>query len=108
MVIKEGHFHSVDIKDDREVIETDSLNYKWIGDDDGYFLIKIEDGQLNCGFVNKDRVLKLEFRGRDPLNMIKEIAERGLVSNQQHMGYIAAELMIAKDAMDTGKEYVQR
>jgi hypothetical protein len=101
-------FHPINIPDDREIVETDNLKFPWEGDDKGYFLIKLEDGKICCGFVNSDHKMEVEFRGKDPNKIIKEIAKRKLCSDLQHMGYIASELMIAKECLEQDKNFVQR
>lgn len=104
--VKQGTFRPFEILDEREVVETDTLKFPWREDKAGYFLIKIETGRIHCGFL-KDNKMILELRGKDPHTMAKEIAKRNLI-NLEHMAYLASELMIAKQCMDTGKEYVQR
>ena len=100
-------FHRIDIPEDREVVFCDGLRHEWHGDEKGYFLVKLESGLICCGFVGPDHKMVVEFRGKDPDKIIKEIASRRLCS-LANMGYISSELMIAKDALDNGKEYVQR
>ena len=99
--------HPIEVPEDREVIFSDGKEYPWKRDPKGYFLVKIENGMLCCGFVNSDHKMVLEIRGQKPDKIIKEIAERKLCS-LENMGYIASELMIAKDALDKKKEYIQR
>ena len=99
--------HPIEIPEDREIVHTDDKEYAWSGDSKGYFLVRIQDGMLCCGFVNSEHKMVLELRGRDPEKMIKEIAARKLCS-LENMGYIASELMIASQAMENGKKYIQR
>lgn len=107
MIRVQGVFHEFFIDEHREIVETDSHNYPWIEDSAGYFLVRIDNDMLSCGFVQKG-TLRLELRGKDPIKIIKEIARRDLCSNAQHMGYIAAELMIAKRCLDESLPYEQR
>jgi len=100
-------FHPIEIPENREVVFTDNKEYPWNPDTKGYFLVKLENGMICCGFVNPEHKMVLELKGRDPGKIIKEIAARKLCS-LGNMGYIASELMIAKDALDNGKKYVQR
>ena len=99
--------HKIEVSDDREVVEVDNLEFPWRQDPAGYFLVKLDNGDVCCGFVNNGHKLVIEFRGKDVEKMIKEIASRKLV-DLEHMGYIASELMIAKNCLKSGKEYVQR
>jgi hypothetical protein len=105
--MKSCPFHKIEIPDDREVVLTDGKEYPWKSNPKGYFLVKLDAGMICCGFVGADHRMAVEFRGNDPDKMIKEIASRNLCS-LGNMGYIASELMIAKYALDNGKEYVQR
>ena len=100
-------FHKIEIPDDREVVFCDDLEFPWQKDQNGYFLVKIEKGQLCCGHVNNDHKMTVEFRGTDPDKIIKEIALRKLC-DLEHMGYIAQELQIAAQCLEGKRKYVQR
>ncbi len=100
-------YHAINILSDREIVKTDKLKFSWKQDPNGYFLIKLENEQICCGFVNNKHVMETEFRGKDVEKMIKEIAKRKLIGLEQ-MGYIASELMIAKNFLESGKKYTQR
>ena len=106
MVTKQGTYRPFEVPEERPVVHTDALKFPWREDKAGYFLIKIEGKEIQCGFLQNNK-MTVEFRGEDPINMIKEIAKRGLI-NLEHMGYIAAELMLAKQCIDSSKPYVQR
>ncbi|MFA5318181.1 MAG: hypothetical protein WC323_01765 [Patescibacteria group bacterium] len=99
--------HKIKIPKNREVVKTDRLKFPWQQDKNGYFLVKIEDGQICCGFVNNKHEMILELRGKNMEKMIKEIAKRKLVGLEQ-MGYISSELIIAKDCLKNNKKYIQR
>jgi hypothetical protein len=103
-------FHPIDIPDDREVVLCDSKEYPWKQDTRGYFLVRLDRdaGLIECGFVDaKSHRMLVEFRGKDPDKIIREIAGRKMCS-LAGMGYIASELMIAKQALESGNRYVQR
>ena len=100
-------FHKIDIAEDREIVYTDKLKFPWKQDKKGYFLVKLEKNMICCGFVNNKHKMIIEFRGKNPDKIIKEIAKRKLV-DLKHMGYIASELMIAYDCLKNKKKYVQR
>ena len=70
-------------------------------------MVKIEAGFLHCGFANSKHEVKIEFIGKNVEKMIKEIAKRK-ICDLEHMGYIASELMIAKNCLENQKKYVQR
>ncbi len=99
--------HPVDIPKDREIVEVDSLEFPWRQDPNGYFLVKLENGLVCCGFVNNSHKMAVEFRGTNIEKMIKEITSRKLVG-LEHMGYIASELEIAKNCLESGTKYIQR
>ncbi|MFH1917043.1 MAG: hypothetical protein ABIJ21_07310 [Nanoarchaeota archaeon] len=107
MIKKDCPFHPIDIPEDREIVNTDDKTYQWKMDPKGYFLVKIQDGNICCGHVTPQHRITIEFRGKDPDKIIKEIAKRKLC-DLSHMGYIAQELQIAKECLTTGKKYVQR
>ena len=100
-------FHKIEISEDREIVKTDELKFPWRKDSKGYFLVKIENGVICVGHVKHNHKMDMEFRGKNPDKIIKEIAKRKLCS-LEHMGYIASEVMIAKECIDKNKKYVQR
>ncbi|MBI2043237.1 hypothetical protein HYT25_02515 [Candidatus Pacearchaeota archaeon] len=91
----------------RKIIFTDEKKYPWKQDKKGYFLVKIQRGFLHCGFVNNRHEMKIEFVGKNPEKIIKEIAKRKLC-DIEHMGYIASELIIAHECIKKNKKYAQR
>lgn len=102
----------IDIPDNREIVYCDYKQYPWKPDKKGYFLVALDrdSGKICCGFVqvkDKKHKMTVEMRASDPDRIIKEIVERRLCS-LGNMGYIASELMIAKDALDNRKKYIQR
>ena len=100
-------FHDIEIPSNRPVVLTDSLNFVWKQDTKGYFLVKIENEKLCCGFVNPKHKMILELRGTNPGKIIKEISKRKLC-NMDNMGYIASELMLARYCLEKKKRYIQR
>ena len=99
--------HKIEILKTRKIIFCDKLKFSWKQDPKGYFLVEIKDNKICCGFVNNKHKMIIEFRGKDPDKIIKEIAKRKLC-NLENMGYIASELMIAKDCLKSKKKYRQR
>ena len=97
----------IKISQKRKIILTDGKKYPWRQDRKGYFLVKIQDGKIHCGFVNNKHEMKIEFIGRNPERIIKEITKRKLC-DLEHMGYIAFELTLASNCMKKRKKYVQR
>jgi len=115
---KKCPYHKIKIPENREIVKTDKLKFPWKQDPRGYFLVKIKNDQIYCGFVSNKHKMKVEFKGKDPDKIIKEIAKRKLVGLAQ-MGYIASELMIAKNCLknnppsskdfsEASKKYIQR
>ena len=100
-------FHTIEIPENREILKTDSLKFPWKEDPNGYFLVKIENDEIHCGFVNSSHKMEVEFIGKNPDKIIKEIAKRKLV-NLEHMGYIAQEMQIALECLENNKNYIQR
>jgi hypothetical protein len=99
--------HPIDISENREIVECDNLEFPWKQDPAGYFLVRIKDNQICCGFVNSEHKMILEFRGTNPDKIIKEITKRE-ICNENNLAYLAQELMIAKDCLENNKEFVQR
>ena len=98
----------IHIRSDREIVDCDMLTHKYRTDPKGFFLVRLQDDKVCCGYVNWDYEMTLELRGTDVQKILKEIARRRLCENLEHMGYIADELRIARSCFDSGKEYVQR
>jgi hypothetical protein len=100
----------IEIPEKRKIVFCDMKKHPWKPDPKGYFLVRLDrkKGMICCGFVDakKHRML-VEFRASDPDKIIREIAGRKLCSLRT-MGYIASELMVAKDALDKSRGYVQR
>ena len=46
---------------DRKMIFTDEIKFPWRQDKRGYFLIKIGNGKIHCGFVNNNHEMLVEF-----------------------------------------------
>ena len=99
--------HQIIIDKNREIILTDDLSFPWTKDPNGYFLVKIENDQICCGFVSHDNIMKLELRGKNPDKIIKEITKRNFCS-KENLAYIAQELMIAYNSIKNNTIYVQR
>jgi len=107
-IIGKCHGTPIEIKPDREVVKCDELEFPWNWkEEDGYFLVKIEDGQICIGYVDGKHELNIEFRGTDPEKLTKEIVRRDFL-NPSHTAYIAAEIILAHQCLIDGTEYVQR
>jgi hypothetical protein len=99
--------HPITILRTRKVVLTDKLKHPWKMDSHGYFLVKLENKMICCGFCTAQHKMVIEFRGIDPHAMAKEIAKRK-VCNADNLAYISQELMIAKNCLVKKKKYVQR
>ena len=99
--------HKIEILENRKIINCDKLKFAWKQDSKGYFLVKLKNQQICCGFVNPRHKMIMVFRAKNPDKIIKEIAKRKLC-NLENMGYIASELMLAKYCLEKNKKYVQR
>ena len=97
----------IKISPKRKIIFTDAKKYPWRRDSKGYFLVKIENGNIHCGFANNKHEVMIEFVGKNVEKMIKEIAKRK-TCDLEHMGYIASELTLAFNCMKNGEKYTQR
>ena len=98
----------IEINPDREVVLCDGLKFPWDWKpEDGYFLVKIEDGMICIGYVDENHQLNIEFKGTDPETLTKEIVRRDFL-NKAHTAYIGAEIILAHRCLVDGTEYVQR
>ncbi|MEK6830692.1 MAG: hypothetical protein AABX77_01560 [Nanoarchaeota archaeon] len=99
----------IEIKENREIVYCDNLNFPWKQDPNGYFLLKVdrENKLLCCGFVDGNHKMVVEFRGKNPDKIIKEITRRNLCS-KENLSYISSELMIAYFCLFNDKPYIQR
>ena len=97
----------INIASKREVIDCDSLKFPWNTDPNGYFLVKIDRNIIHCGFVNNEHKMIIEFKGRNPDLIIKEIVKRDLC-NKENLAYISSEIMIAYNCIVNNKKYIQR
>ena len=97
----------IEIKKDREIINCDNLTFPWNQDEKGYFLVKIENKMIHCGFVTNNHKMILELIGKNPNKIIKEIVKRDLCS-KDNLAYISSEIMIAYNCMKNDLPYVQR
>ena len=96
------------ILSDREKVNADKLIFPWRKNNKGYFLLKIEDGKVCCGFVNWKHHMLIEWQGTDSDKIMKDIAQRKLCSDHFAMAYIASELMRAEYHLKNNIIYVQR
>ena len=99
--------NKINISEDRKIINCDNLEFPWKQDPNGYFLVKIENKEICCGFVNNNHKMIIEFRGTNPEKIIKEIIKRKICS-EENIGYISSELMLAKNCINNKKKYIQR
>lgn len=98
----------IEINPDREIVECDGLKFPWKWkEEDGYFLIRIEDGQICVGYVDGNHEMNIEFRGTDPDTLTKEIVRRDFL-NPSHTAYIGGELILAHRCLIEKSEYIQR
>mgnify|MGYP001567576695 CR=1 FL=1 len=98
----------IQVIEKREIVFPDDNRYPWTMDSRGYFLVKLQDGFICCGFVdNKTHRMVIELRGKNPDKIVKEIVARDLCE-KPHLAYISQELMIAHDCLVNNKLYVQR
>ncbi|MBI5390492.1 hypothetical protein HZB02_03315 [Candidatus Woesearchaeota archaeon] len=98
--------HPVNINK-RKIVHCDRLSFRWKPNPKGYFLIKIEKGNICVGFVNQQHRMLYEFRGNDPDKIAKEIARRRLCT-LEHMAYLGQEVHRAFHCLSERKRFVQR
>ena len=98
----------IEIRDDREIVQCDDLDFpfNW-QEEDGYFLVRIRDGQICVGYVDGNHEMSIEFRGTDPDKLTKEIVRRDFLT-PSHTAYIAGEIILACHCLANNLEYIQR
>ena len=98
----------IEIHDDRQIVECDGLEFPFTWKEgDGYFLVRLHEGQICAAYVDGQHQCKIEFRGTDPEPMTKEIVSRDFLT-LSHTSYIGGELILAHHCLVNDLEYVQR
>jgi len=85
--------YPITIPDNRKVVYTDHRNFPWKSDPKGYFLIKLEKGNICCGHVSPQHRMTVEFRGKNPMKIMREICSLNLVKNYEHVGFYFREIV---------------
>ena len=83
-----------------------SMN-EWKMDPKGYFLIRINEGQIEAGYCSKENELLKVIKGKDPYELYYTIIREELVTTLQHAAYLGSEFQKAYICLKTRKEYVQ-
>ncbi|MBI4439691.1 DUF4346 domain-containing protein [Candidatus Woesearchaeota archaeon] len=93
--------------DIRETIDTRKFPKTWDPDEKGYFLIKINRGLIEVGFVTSRHRLTKRLIGNNAEEMLHAIIRKGLVSKLAHAAYLGRELAKAEIALKRRKKYTQ-
>ncbi|MEM5869659.1 MAG: thymidylate synthase [Candidatus Aenigmatarchaeota archaeon] len=105
-----AHVYENNWKNATELIEKYSKNkeIKFEEDPRGFFVIKIENGEIIVEHKLKDgRKSKYQFKGKSAQELYKKILNEDLVSRLDHAAYLGRELTRAEMALKEGKEYTQ-
>jgi len=73
----------------------------------GYFLIRIQEGQIEVGFCNYDHQMLYIWKGSAAADISKAVAGKNLQLITEHSLYLGRELQRAEDALKNNSEYVQ-
>ena len=95
------------IRISKNLKEIKAKNIKCMLDDKGFFLIRIENKQIEVGFCDSDFVMTHKFMGKDVEKLYKTIVKELNIENKQHLAYLGMELEKARVCLDFGLEYVQ-
>lgn len=84
--------------------------HKFIYDPKGCFKIFIDRNSEDLILVHysyESNKPDFAFKGKDPINLCREVINKGLISRLDHAAYLGIELMKAQIALKTGKSYIQ-
>ncbi|MBS3153558.1 DUF4346 domain-containing protein [Candidatus Woesearchaeota archaeon] len=73
----------------------------------GYFLIRITEGRIEAGLVNKKNEMIAIVRGNNAVDIVHEIIKRKLISRLDHAAYMGRQLARAEYCLKNNKEFVQ-
>lgn len=95
-----------------KIVETHCWNRRATIENDvrGYFLINtdVANKEIIVQHVRNDgKKSKYVFKGTEPDDLLKLIANEGLTQDIYHNMYLGKEVQRAKDAIDSGKQYIQ-
>jgi len=79
---------------------------KFSPDKKGFFLIKVEQGKILAGRVQKQRMQEV-VSGKKAEDIYYEIIRRKLITKLDTAAYLGKELMRAEECLKQGKKYVQ-
>ncbi|MEB3359873.1 MAG: thymidylate synthase [Synechococcales bacterium] len=74
----------------------------------GNFLIEVDDGEIIVvqTTVGSGEIVK-QYRGKDPLKLVREICSSSPSIQPNHIGYLGVELQKAKECIKAAKLYIQ-
>ena len=77
-------------------------------DKKGYFLVKVENGFIHAGQVNKRNEMFRIIKGKNAEDIYNEIIKRKWISGMEHAAYLGSELKKAELFLNKKlKKYVQ-
>jgi hypothetical protein len=76
-------------------------------DPKGYFLIRILDGNIECGHFDYDKKLIKKYSGKTAEEIYRQIISDNAVSSFEHAAYLGKELKKAELASKYNIKYVQ-
>ena len=105
--------HSAHIYSDKWAEATDSVasfapqKLAWREDPRGYFVIRVEGGEISVHHATPDGFTPFAFTGTRAKTLGQQIVLAGLASLPEHLIYLGRELQKAEFALETGRSYVQ-
>lgn len=93
----------------KEEIDATGFQQKWVLDNKGYFLIRIdeENQMLEVGHCTTDNKLIKVIRGKTPESIMYKIIDLNCINLLDHAAYLGKELQKAYIAMKHGFVYRQ-
>ena len=103
---KDGH-KPVSVLDSNKHIKVSKWDEKLIVDPKGYFMIKVENGNIYAGRVNNKNVMTDVLYGKGAEDIYQELIKRKWVSRLDHAAYLGKELARAEYCLKNNKNFIQ-
>ena len=76
-------------------------------DPKGYFLIRLYEGKIQAGLVNKKNEMVKIIEGKKAVDILHEIIKRKMISRLDHAYYMGMKLERAEHCLKNKKKFIQ-
>lgn len=92
-----------------EIIDSKGFEQKWIQDNNGFFLIRVNRNSniIEVGHCNKNKEVLRMICGNNPEEIMYKIIDLNLISSLDHAAYLGKELQKAYLALNEDYVYIQ-